>query len=183
MTHYWTDAHPDHVAACQLVEAARFWAKLTKSDIPGEPHHPEKIFHYFSVHLKMLPQPDFVHDISEFWQQKLAAIRCFESQFITGRPTEPPTFLDQLQNAAATMGASIGTAYGEPYASREPVGLTSLRDLVEQKLESIARHKVGNRPNRVEPRAVKRRPKKQTFLMKPRDEARKELLGSATTAA
>jgi len=27
---YWTDAHPDHVAATQLVEAARFWAKLSK---------------------------------------------------------------------------------------------------------------------------------------------------------
>lgn len=26
--------HPDHVAATELVEAARFWAKLTKSDIP-----------------------------------------------------------------------------------------------------------------------------------------------------
>ena len=34
---YWVDAHPDHVAATQLIEAARFWSKLTKSDIPGEP--------------------------------------------------------------------------------------------------------------------------------------------------
>lgn len=54
--------------------------------------------------------------------------------------------------------------------------------LVEQKLESIASHKVGHRPNRVEPRAVKRRPKKQKLLTKPRDEARAELLGSAATA-
>ena len=38
---YWIDAHPDHVAATELVEAARFWAKLTKCDLPGEPHHPE----------------------------------------------------------------------------------------------------------------------------------------------
>src|SRR5262249_49901534 len=26
---YWEDAHPDHVAASTLVDAARFWAKLT----------------------------------------------------------------------------------------------------------------------------------------------------------
>ena len=26
---YWVDAHPDHVAAAELVEAARFWAKFT----------------------------------------------------------------------------------------------------------------------------------------------------------
>ncbi|MCG8585486.1 MAG: bacillithiol biosynthesis deacetylase BshB1 [Pirellulales bacterium] len=129
MTHFWDDAHPDHVAACQLVEAARFWSKLTKSDIPGDPHHPEKVLHFFSVHLKLLPQPDFVLDISPFWEKKIAAISAYESQFITGRPTEPPTFVDRLQSAAATMGTSIGTAYGEPYASREPIGLRSMRDL------------------------------------------------------
>src|SRR5262245_55268315 len=32
---YWEDAHPDHVAASALVDGARFWAKLTKSDLPG----------------------------------------------------------------------------------------------------------------------------------------------------
>ena len=34
---HWIDAHPDHVAATRLVEAARFWAKLTKCELPGEP--------------------------------------------------------------------------------------------------------------------------------------------------
>ncbi len=37
---YWVDAHPDHVAATQLVEAARFWSKLTKTEMAGEPFHP-----------------------------------------------------------------------------------------------------------------------------------------------
>src|SRR5260370_133703 len=27
MAPYWEDSHPDHVAASQLVDAARFWAK------------------------------------------------------------------------------------------------------------------------------------------------------------
>jgi len=31
---YWIDAHPDHTAATQLVDAARFWAKLSKTDMP-----------------------------------------------------------------------------------------------------------------------------------------------------
>src|SRR5204863_10044565 len=57
---YWEDAHPDHVAASALVDAARFWAKLTKTDLPGEPHYPERIFYYFSVHLRPLPRPSFV---------------------------------------------------------------------------------------------------------------------------
>jgi bacillithiol biosynthesis deacetylase BshB1 len=127
---YWVDAHPDHVAATELVEAARFWAKLTKTDLPGEPWHPQRIFNYYCVHLKLAPQPAFILDISEFWEQKLAAIRCFESQFITGRSTDPPTFLDQLETEAAYWGKAIGTHYGEPFTSREPIGMRSLSNLV-----------------------------------------------------
>jgi bacillithiol biosynthesis deacetylase BshB1 len=127
---YWEDAHPDHLAATELVEAARFWSKLTKCDIPGEPHHPERVFHYFCVHLRLTPQPAFVLDISDQWEQKLAAIRCYESQFVTGRPTEPPTFVDQLRDEAAYWGKTIGKRYGEPFACREPLGLASMREFV-----------------------------------------------------
>ena len=127
---YWVDAHPDHVAATQLVEAARFWAKLSKTDMPGEPWHPQRIYNYYCVHLKHAAQPAFVLDISEFWEQKLAAIRCYHSQFIEGRSTEAPTFLDQLRDEAAYWGKCIGAAYGEPYTSREPIGLTSMQSLM-----------------------------------------------------
>jgi N-acetylglucosamine malate deacetylase 1 len=127
---YWIDAHPDHVAATELVEAARFWAKLTKSDIPGDPHHPERTYNYFCVHLRLAPQPAFVLDISDVWDKKLAAIRSYESQFITGRPTAPSTFLDQLRDEAAYWGKAIGVQYGEPYACREPLGLAGLGELV-----------------------------------------------------
>jgi bacillithiol biosynthesis deacetylase BshB1 len=127
---YWIDAHPDHVAATQLVEAARFWAKLTKTDLPGEPHHPERIFYYHCVHLKLAAVPAFVLDISAEWEQKFAAIRCYESQFITGRSTTKPTFLDQLRDEAAYWGKTIGVAYGEPFASREPVGISTMAGLI-----------------------------------------------------
>ncbi len=123
---YWIDAHPDHLAATELVEAARFWSKLTKSDIPGEPHHPERVFHFYCVHLKLVVSPAFVIDISDFWPQKKRALECFRSQFITGRP---PNFLDRMHVEAAYWGKAIGTAYGEPFACREPVALRSLRDL------------------------------------------------------
>ncbi len=126
---YWVDAHPDHVAAVELIEAARFWSKLTKTDLPGEPHHPKGILYYSCVHLRVVLQPAFVLDISRTWPQKLAAIECYRSQFVAGRPTLPPTFLDQLRDQAAFWGWSIGAAYGEPFASREPVGLASMRDL------------------------------------------------------
>jgi hypothetical protein len=41
---------------------------------------------------------------------------------------------------------------------------------------AIVGHRVGDRPERCEPRAVKRRPKPLRYLTKPRAEARAELL-------
>jgi bacillithiol biosynthesis deacetylase BshB1 len=127
---YWVDAHPDHVAATELIEAARFWAKLSKTDMPGEPYYPQRIYYYFCVHLRLVPQPAFVLDISDFWEKKREAIGCYRSQFIENRPSDPPTFIDRLRDQAATWGFSIGALYGEPFATREPVGLSSLGTLL-----------------------------------------------------
>jgi hypothetical protein len=51
--------------------------------------------------------------------------------------------------------------------------------LVATMLQAIAGHRVGDRPGRVEPRANKRRPKKQRYLTEPRREARKRLMTNA----
>ncbi len=126
---FWIDAHPDHAAATQLVDAARFWAKLTKTDMPGTPHHPARLYYYYCVHLKHNAQPSFVLDISEQFEQKLNSIRCYASQFIVGRQSETPTFLDQLRDEASYWGKMIGTRFGEPFASREPVALRGFREL------------------------------------------------------
>lgn len=127
---YWVDAHPDHVAATALIEAARFWSKLSKTDLPGEPHHPERIWYYYCVHLKQVPDPNFVVDISPYWDKKIASIAAYESQFVTGKPETPPTFLDRMRDEAAFWGKSIGTRYGEPFACRETLGVRRLRDFV-----------------------------------------------------
>ncbi|MBM4005120.1 MAG: bacillithiol biosynthesis deacetylase BshB1 [Planctomycetes bacterium] len=130
MAPYWIDAHPDHIAATQLVDAARFWAKLTKSDLPGLPHHPERIYNYYCVHLKQAIAPSFVLDISDVWEAKIASIACYQSQFVAGRATTPPTFLDRLTTEAEYWGSVIGVRYGEPWTSREPLGLSGLTELV-----------------------------------------------------
>lgn len=78
----------------------------------------------------MAPQPALVLDISEQWEKKLAAIRCYESQFITGRDSTPPTFLDRVRDEAAWWGKTIGTAYGEPLTCREPIGIAGLSELI-----------------------------------------------------
>jgi N-acetylglucosamine malate deacetylase 1 len=127
---YWVDSHPDHVAAVELIEAARFWSKLSKTDMAGEPHYPQRIFHYYCVHLRVVEKPAFVLDISPYWQRKQASIECYQSQFITGRPAGKPMIIDRLRDQAAYWGWSIGVEYGEPFASREAVGLLTLKNLI-----------------------------------------------------
>jgi hypothetical protein len=48
--------------------------------------------------------------------------------------------------------------------------------LGQELLGALGKEEVGDRPDRCEPRAVKRRPKRQKLLMKPRAQARAELL-------
>jgi N-acetylglucosamine malate deacetylase 1 len=127
---YWVDSHPDHVAATDLIEAARFWSKLTKTDLAGEPFFPTRILYYHCMHLRLVTPPAFVLDISPYWQRKRASIECYHSQFLAGREGQTPSFVDRLRDQAAFWGWSIGVEYAEPFASREPVGLASLRDLV-----------------------------------------------------
>jgi hypothetical protein len=52
-------------------------------------------------------------------------------------------------------------------------GRARLPEVIEEMLLAIARHEVGNRPDRVEPRALKRRAKPYDLLTKPREQARK----------
>lgn len=125
---HWIDAHPDHVAATRLVEAARFWAKLTKCDLPGEPWHPERIFHYGCVHLRAVRRPAFVVDISATIDAKRRSIACYASQFPADAPR--PTVAERVAAADAWWGSVIGALHGEPFWCREPLGIRGFTDLV-----------------------------------------------------
>jgi N-acetylglucosamine malate deacetylase 1 len=129
LSHYWEDAHPDHVAASALVDAARFWAKLTKTDMPGEPHYPAKVLYFPSMHLRLHVKPSFVLDVTAYHEQKMQAIACYHSQFIAGRSMTPPTALDDIRDRARYWGWTIGAQYGEPFLSREEVSVRDLQQL------------------------------------------------------
>ena len=126
---YWEDVHPDHVAASQLADAARFWAKLTKTEMAGEPYWPPRMYYFWSIHLRIHPPPSFVLDVSDCIEEKMSAIRSYESQFFAGRPQVFPTPLDDIRDRARYWGWAIGAAYGEAFASREDIGLGSLTAL------------------------------------------------------
>ena len=127
---YWEDAHPDHVVASRLVDDARFWSKLSKTDMSGDAYWPPKMLYFFSIHLRIHPKAAFVFDITPHIDQKMAAIRCYESQFITGREQIFPTALDDIRDRARYWGWTIGTSFAEPFACREEIGLNNLKALL-----------------------------------------------------
>lgn len=130
------DAHPDHGVASELVDAARFWAKLSRTDEPGQfpldgdPFWPPRLYYFWSIHLRIHPKPSFVVDISSAIEQKMRAVECYQSQLVTGRPQTFPTTLDNIRARARYWGWSIHTGYGEPFASREEVGIAGLNALL-----------------------------------------------------
>ncbi len=114
--------------ACDLAEAARFWAKLSRTDMPGEPYHPPTVFYYWSIHLRIHPQPAVVFDISDAIEDKLQAVNCYDSQF--GHYREFPTPLDDIRDRARYWGWAIHSRYAEPLGSREDIGVKSLREFL-----------------------------------------------------
>lgn len=127
---YWEDAHPDHVAASALADAARFWAKLTRTDLSGaDPYWPPRIYYYWSIHLRIHPKPSFVLDIGDTIDAKLRAVRCFASQMPAEGEATFPNLLEDIRARARYWGWTIGAAWGEPFASREEIGVRDLRSL------------------------------------------------------
>jgi bacillithiol biosynthesis deacetylase BshB1 len=127
---YWEDAHPDHTAATKLVEDARFWSKLTKTDIPGMPFHPARILYYFSVHLRIVERPSLVIDVSDQFDAKVAALACYRSQFVDNQPEGRPGVIESVCDRTRYWGQCVGVRHGEPFASREPIGLSGIDDLL-----------------------------------------------------
>ena len=125
--------HPDHRVTAQLVRDACFVAGLAKlaPDIPK--HRPLKILHCLTYRQDFV-RPSFVVDISEVFEQKLEAIRCYSSQFegVTqagevypnGEPLE-----DIVRHYAAYYGALIRKRYGEPFYTTEMVAVDDVLSL------------------------------------------------------
>ena len=122
------DVHPDHLAATRIAEDARFDAKLTKSDIPGQPIYPRKLVYYFCTHLKAVPQPSLIVDCSAHAEAKMRSIACYRSQFEANPANRGvPAWLDAM---GRFYGSRINAAFGEPFAAPECIGVRDLSSLL-----------------------------------------------------
>ncbi|MDB4877691.1 MAG: Bacillithiol biosynthesis deacetylase, BshB1 [Gemmatimonadetes bacterium] len=115
--------HPDHRVAAQLVRDACFVAGLAKIAPELPKHRPLKILHCLAYRQDFV-RPTFVVDVSDTFEVKLEAIRCFESQFAgltqagevypNGEPLE-----DVVRHYSAYYGTLIRRPHGEPFYTTE----------------------------------------------------------------
>ncbi len=126
---YPSDAHPDHIAASAIAVAARFYAKFTKTDMPGEPYYPARLYHYIAVHLALHVKPSFIIAAEENdLELKLASIRAYRTQFEANERNA--AIIGTMETRARYWGGLIGAPAGEPFFSPEEIGIASIRDLV-----------------------------------------------------
>jgi LmbE family N-acetylglucosaminyl deacetylase len=107
------EGHRDHIQTGLAAAEAIMFAGLTKIassdpavDAAYEPHEIQGVALYFTR------EPNTIADITSTWEEKVAAVRCYEAQF-------DPQGMDQL--VAALDRKSLQVAQGQSFARGEPL--------------------------------------------------------------
>jgi LmbE family N-acetylglucosaminyl deacetylase len=122
--------HPDHRVASELCRDASYLAGLKHFDAQGAPHRPEKVL-YTLAYREDPVKPTFVVDVSDEFETKLEAIRCYASQF-DGKMAAGEIFpagqdiYENVRMHCARAGSLIRTAYGEPFFTHETVRMDNV---------------------------------------------------------
>lgn len=123
---YFRGRHPDHRVGSELARDACFLAGLRNYGT-GPAHRPRKLI-YAASFREDVGKPTFVVDISEQFDRKLAAIRCYASQFDDvvqageAFPTGQP-FYELVETQNRHYGSLIRRPYGEPFVTEETMAV------------------------------------------------------------
>ncbi len=132
------DRHPDHGRGARLIYDACFLAGLSKLETSIEgvlqnPWRPGAVYHFIqsqSLH------PEFIVDVSGFWDAKMKAVTAYKSQFFDPSSAEPstyisnPEFLKMVESRGSEFGHAIGVKHGEGFTVSRPTGVKNLFDLI-----------------------------------------------------
>ena len=117
--------HPDHRLASELARDSCYLAGLKNYEADGEPHRPEKIL-YSLAYREDPVKPTFVVDISDEFETKMAAVRCYGSQFEGAKSAgeifpSGPNLYELVRIHGAHYGTLIRRPFGEPFLTEETV--------------------------------------------------------------
>lgn len=136
---YWEARHPDHYHASRLAYEACFLAGLKQLRLEHPAFRPFKIL-YTTMYAEAV-RPSFVVDISQHFDRRMKAIRCYRSQFghrAGSKDGDVYIPLHELEERVTHFvrhyGLMIGVKYGEPFLVREPI---QVDDIVKLPVRSI----------------------------------------------
>ncbi|MEP1782441.1 bacillithiol biosynthesis deacetylase BshB1 [Reichenbachiella sp.] len=132
------DRHPDHGKAAQVVKRATFLAGLknVKTELDGAQQqnwYIKNLYHYIQTDFH---KPDFVVDVSAFWETRMEAVRAFKSQFFdpngdsSNTLISTPEFMELIEARGREFGMSIRVKYGEGFISDRILGVSDLTSLL-----------------------------------------------------
>lgn len=124
--------HPDHRVTGEIVRECVFLAGLEKLDTGQSLFRPSACIGF--PELIPVGEPDFVVDITDFWDVKLNAIRAYGSQVTAEGENDYNTktfirsnrFWEILEARAVMAGAKVGARFGEPFFSGQPLRIENV---------------------------------------------------------
>lgn len=125
--------HPDHTISAQLIRDACFVAGLSKVEPQVPVFRPRKLIHCLAYREDNV-KPTFVVDITDEFERKLEAVKCYSSQFDEAIqagevfPNGEPLY-DIIRHQAAHYGSLIRTRYGEPFFTMETMRVDDIAAL------------------------------------------------------
>ncbi len=117
---YDSDRHPDHIAASNLITSALFHANVGGYKTPSgaDRHLVNQIFYY---QMRYEFTPSVIVDISDSFDEKVEAIKCFKTQITRDQKSSTkhtllnsPELLANLEARDKYYGGLAGVKYGEP---------------------------------------------------------------------
>jgi bacillithiol biosynthesis deacetylase BshB1 len=121
---YWSDRHPDHVAASQLLTEGVFSAGLRRYHAEGDAWKPESVCYYF---INDMATPSFVVDVSAHYETKRRALACHKTQFQPSQTDAVATrltsdrFRQLIESRDSQFGAVAGVAFAEGIVVKQPL--------------------------------------------------------------
>jgi N-acetylglucosamine malate deacetylase 1 len=134
------DRHPDHGRGAYLLNDATFLSGLRKIETTDDagniqaPWRPTYVFNYIQDRFL---QPNFVIDISPVIDEKLAAIKAFNTQFFNPGLNEPqtyissPDFFESIIYRSKMFGKMIGVAHAEGFISKKMIGFNNFDTFIK----------------------------------------------------
>ena len=123
--------HNDHFKTGILVSQAFNLAHLRKAPIPGDPYQVKAIYYYF---IPPGMRPTFIVDVSDHFDQWMAALDCHQTQFHhpdRPRPATMPQVREVFEANSRYWGWQIGVRYGQAYLSVAPLKVRDPMMLVQ----------------------------------------------------